>query len=79
MDRYGNATEYNSLYQNAKKSQREMILEYLYLYGSITPLEAIIGLGCYRLGARIWDLRKEGFNIVTETDPAANYAIYKLN
>ena len=56
-----------------------MILEYLYLYGSITPLEAIIGLGCYRLGARIWDLRKEGFNIVTETDPAANYAIYKLN
>ena len=54
-----------------------MIREYLDLYGSITPLEAISGFGCYRLGARIWDLRKAGHEIETETDGQERYAIYR--
>lgn len=33
---------------------------------SITPLEALNLYGCFRLGARIWDLRNEGYDIEME-------------
>lgn len=49
-----------------KRSQKEQILEHIEKYGSITPLEAQKLYGCMRLGARIWDLRKDGFEIVRE-------------
>ena len=49
-----------------KRNQSELILEYLETHGSITPLEAQRLFGCMRLGARIWDLRNEGHNIVRE-------------
>lgn len=32
----------------------------------ITPLEALTLYGCFRLGARIYELRKEGKKIKTE-------------
>jgi hypothetical protein len=41
------------------------VLDYLEAHGSITPLEALNELGCYRLGARIWDLRNDGHTIDT--------------
>lgn len=44
---------------------KKLILDYIREFGSITPLEAIRDLGCYRLSARVHDLRKAGFNIVT--------------
>lgn len=50
----------------AKKSQKERILEHIEKYGSITPLEAQRLYGCMRLGARIWDLRHDGHDIVSE-------------
>ena len=50
----------------SKKNQKDMILEHLEKNGSITPLEAQKLYGCMRLGARIWDLRKDGFEIVRE-------------
>lgn len=50
----------------AKKSQKELVLAYIETHGSITPLEAEREIGCMRLGARIWDLRNEGYNIVSE-------------
>lgn len=50
----------------AKKSQKELVLAYIETHGSITPLEAEIHIGCLRLGARIWELRYEGYNIVSE-------------
>lgn len=50
----------------AKKSQKELVLDYIETHGSITPLEAEIHIGCLRLGARIWELRDEGYNIVSE-------------
>lgn len=34
-------------------------------HGSITPMEALRLFGCYRLGARIYDLRKSGMKIRT--------------
>ena len=49
-----------------KKTQKEMILEYMVQHGSITPLEAEKFIGCMRLGARIWDLRHDGYNLVSE-------------
>lgn len=49
-----------------KKNQKEQILEHIEKYGSITPLEAQRFYGCMRLGARIWDLRKDGYAIVRE-------------
>jgi hypothetical protein len=50
----------------AKKSQKDLILEYMKKNGSITPLEAQRYIGCMRLGARIWDLRRDGHNIIRE-------------
>ena len=47
-------------------SDKTRVLEYLRANGSITPLEAFNGFGCYRMGARIWDLRHDGHSISTE-------------
>lgn len=49
------------------KSQNERLLEYLKFHGRINPLEAWTSLGIYRLGARIFDLRKSGLNIETNS------------
>lgn len=49
-----------------KKSQKDLILAHIEKYGSITPLEAQRFYGCMRLGARIWDLRRDGYDIVSE-------------
>lgn len=38
-------------------TQCERILRHLQDYGSITQAEAVTEYGCYRLGARIWDLK----------------------
>lgn len=62
-----------------KKSQAEMILEYLQKYGEITAIEALTAIGCFRLAARIADLRADGHNIITDmTKGKKSYAIYKL-
>lgn len=47
-------------------TQCDMILRYMQETGSITPWEAMREFGCMRLGARIWDLKKRGFEIQTE-------------
>ena len=47
-------------------SQSDQILNHLKSGKSITPLEALHLYGCFRLGARINDLRKDGYPIETE-------------
>lgn len=47
-------------------TQNEMVLEYMKTFGSITPAEAYEQLGIMRLPARVHELRKAGYNIVTE-------------
>lgn len=47
------------------EAQVSMILNHLKQGKSITPIEALNKYGCFRLGARIADLRKEGYNIKT--------------
>jgi hypothetical protein len=46
----------------------------------ITPLEALDQYGCFRLAARIDELRKAGLDIetITETRNGKKYAKYKL-
>ena len=48
------------------KSQAEIILDYLRSGKSISPLEALEKFGCFRLGGRVYDLKKLGHNITTE-------------
>jgi hypothetical protein len=57
-----------------------MVLEHLLLKGTITPLDALVEYGCFRLGARIYDLKKRGYKIMThhETKNGKTYARYEL-
>lgn len=49
-----------------KTTQKQFILQHLQSFGFIEPLTALREYGCYRLGAVIFNLRAEGYNIVTE-------------
>lgn len=46
-------------------SQCAQILRYMEFWGSITAKTAVQKYGCYRLAARIADLKKRGYNIET--------------
>lgn len=48
-----------------KQTQNRKILAHL-KSKPITPLEALNRYGCFRLGARIYELRNRGHNIKTE-------------
>ena len=48
------------------QSQAKRILEYLKAGNGITPMDALDLFGCFRLGARIADLKRMGYDIVTE-------------
>ena len=53
-------------------TQNEMILTHLRDFGSITPVEAMKEYGCMRLGARIYNLKREGHDIRTERETHKN-------
>ena len=50
----------------------QLILEYIDEFGSITPLEAMRDIGCYRLSARISDIKKKGYPVKTELVAVTN-------
>ena len=66
-----------------KMSQNEKVLDYMIRHGSISQREAV-QFGCYRLSARIHDLREQEYNIKTENKAFKNeygrgyYAVYSL-
>ena len=62
------------------QTQKEAILRHLQSGKTITPLEALNLYGCFRLGARIWDLRDEGYVIRSENvkQGKKTFASYKL-
>lgn len=72
--------------EEGRTTQKAAILEHLKRFGSIEPLTALRNYGCYRLGARISDLRHDGYEIETEVVTSASrltgrpvrYANYKL-
>jgi hypothetical protein len=63
-------------------SQNDKILTHLRKAKSkgITPIEALADYGCFRLAARIRDLRDDGHNIITKTVERRNkkFAKYVL-
>lgn len=63
-----------------KKTQNQMILEYLKSGKSITPLTALNKFGCFRLSARILNLREQGHAIITKniTRQGKTFAEYSL-
>lgn len=48
------------------KSQTDRILEYMLAGNSITPLEALERFKCFRLGARIADIKARGYLVYSE-------------
>ena len=79
MDRFENANEYSHRQFDEKKSQKQMCLEYLEKYGSITPLEALSAFNSFRLAALICELRKDGYIITTKlNEDGKKFAIYTL-
>ena len=62
-----------------KISKQEKVLTHLQTHGSITPLEALEKYGSFRLGALIFNLRKEGYDIKTNIVPKKGYAKYTYN
>ena len=52
--------------------QKDRILRHLLDQGSITQWEAIRDYGIMRLGAKIWDLKRDGHNITSERETGVN-------
>lgn len=61
-------------------SQKTQVLQYLQEGHELTPLEALRLFGCFRLGARIHDLKAEGYDIEMKLVKGVNnrYASYRL-
>ena len=64
----------------ATMTQNDMIRAHLQSGKSITPLDALREYGCFRLAARIADLRAEGLDIKTDTiqSNGKSYASYYI-
>ena len=62
-------------------TQETEILNYLQSGNSITPLDALHKFGCFRIGARIYDLKQKGYNIKSELvrgDNGKHFSSYRL-
>lgn len=62
-------------------SQKSQIRAWLESGKAINPMIALKEFGCFRLGARIWDLRDEGMTISTtmiDNGKGASYAEYRM-
>lgn len=56
----------------ARTTQEERVLEYMQRFGYITTLDAFNDLGITRLSAKIFNLRKAGYEIPDETIKVKN-------
>jgi hypothetical protein len=65
---------------NQIQTQSDQILNYLQSGKAITPIDALNMFGCFRLGARVYDLKQKGHSIKTEIirKDGKNYASYSL-
>lgn len=62
-------------------TQTQAIINYLMPPGrSITPLEALNMFGCFRLGARMFEIKRMGYPVKSEiiTDGKKRFAKYYL-
>jgi hypothetical protein len=58
--------------KNAKPTQAKRILRFLQEGHRLTPLDALELFGCFRLAARVHELRREGWAIVERTVETAS-------
>ena len=56
----------------AKTTQRDRVLNYIFIHGSISSLEAIKDLGVTRLADVIFKLKKQGYNVITREEKSTN-------
>ena len=59
-------------------SKHQQVLNHLKKYGSITPKEAWLKYGLYRLSSVINRLRAKGYDIETVKEGKEGYAKYRL-
>lgn len=59
-------------------TQNAQVLAHLKAGNSVTQRDAILFWNCYRLGARIYDLRQEGYEIAASIDKKTGHAVYSL-
>lgn len=71
--------------KHSESAQISLVLKHLESGRKINPLEALSLYGCYRLGAIIFKLKEEGYNISSKiecyTKPngrRGKYAVYTL-
>lgn len=55
-----------------RMTQKDMVLDYIRDFGSITPMDAFRDLGITRLAAVVCRLRREGHDIHKEREHALN-------
>ena len=60
-------------------TQDDMVLQYIYDFGSITTWEAFTEFGITRLSARIYNLRNAGHNIQKKFESTKNRYGKKVN
>lgn len=61
------------------ETQCDAILDYMQTHKKgITPIDALELCGCFRLSARIWDLRHKGFVIESRPVKGHQYCRYVL-
>ena len=53
-------------------TQREQILNYINMFGSITPMEAFADLGITKLATRISEMRRDGLDFKIESVKTKN-------
>lgn len=58
--------------ETTKTTQAQKVLDYIRQFGSITQLDAIRDLGVMRLAARVSDLKRQGYCIISEQDTVMN-------
>ena len=64
-----------------KNSQTQQILKALKRGRKITPLDALADFNCMRLGARIFDIKEMGYNVITtmvKSNSGKWFAQYKM-
>ena len=63
-------------------TQKGRILDYMRQGNCITPMEALSLFGCFRLGARIADIKADGYlvhtEIVKDPETGKRFASYSL-
>lgn len=78
----GNIKTARSVCEAMGQSQEKDILYHMILHPQITPLDALNNYGCFRLGARIYDLQRRGIRIkhtmITDRKTGKKYMAYSL-